>query len=190
MPLVSLIIRLTITIASVSLILFLAFLSSPTLVYLPTKESFPLLWIIGPVVSVICGACVWKWKKAGYLIFIILAMAVIFHVPFYLYSHNIFCWSIGDIALLKSECYYQNNPLIDTILPKEFSEEKFKSIQTGMSKEKVIKLLGNPANSDNQILLYGDDGRAGWWDFAWVQYTIHIDIEEKVTTKERNVYHD
>ncbi|MGK7904087.1 MAG: hypothetical protein AB4352_22295 [Hormoscilla sp.] len=43
-------------------------------------------------------------------------------------------------VLRFTEDIFPLNPLIDTVLPEEFSEDKFDSIRVGMSKEEVFKL--------------------------------------------------
>ncbi len=94
--------------------------------------------------------------------------------------------------MVQMECYYRNEPLIQTRLPEEFTEEKFNSIQPGMKQELVVQLLGLPnSGTSNLSLDYGaDGGGADWWDFAWVNYVIMLDEQGKVISKTRTVYYN
>lgn len=185
-------IRVLLTAIAVSMSFLIAFIISPTIIYLPaTQFSFHLFWFFGPALALLFGLLVWRMAKARYIIVSLLVIASI-SFPFLFYvSQEIFCSRVGAFAIVQLECYYRSEPLIQTRLPEQFSEEKFNSIQPGMKKERVVQLLGLPSSgTDNLTLDYGADGGAEWWDFAWVNYFIRLDEEGKVISKTRTVYHD
>ncbi|MFE1746252.1 hypothetical protein [Coleofasciculus sp. H7-2] len=102
---------------------------------------------------------------------------------------------IGTFALVwfvcHTESYFLPYPLIDTKLPSGFSEEKFSSIQLGMDKDEILKILPAPEHSiDRDNWSYGVDGAAFWGDFAWISFQMCFDKEGKVIEKKRYVYHD
>jgi hypothetical protein len=83
-------------------------------------------------------------------------------------------------------------PLIDTKLPPGFSEAKFASIQMGMTKTEVLKILPAPVprrEYDEEGSLsdidwhYGQDGACLFGDFAWFEFTISFNDEGKVSGK-------
>lgn len=93
-------------------------------------------------------------------------------------------------VLRFTEDVFPLNPLIDTVLPEEFSEDKFYSIREGMSKEEVFKLLGKPNGVygnkwEDEDWYYGHDGGCKWWDFAWFEYEIIFDRHDRVIKTER-----
>lgn len=93
-------------------------------------------------------------------------------------------------VLRFTEDIFPLNPLIDTVLPEEFSEDKFYSIRVGMSKEEVFKLLGKPNGVygnewEDEDWYYGHDGGCKWWDFAWFEYEIIFDKHDRVIKTER-----
>lgn len=83
-------------------------------------------------------------------------------------------------------------PLIDTKLPPGFSQAKFESIQNGMTKAEVLKILPAPvprirdeeewSSSDNDWY-YGQDGACFFGDFAWYEFKILFNDEGKVSGK-------
>ncbi len=113
---------------------------------------------------------------------------LILYVCTYMYTHT--------------ESYFSLYPTLDTVLPPEFSETDFNNITLGMTRTKVLELLGNPLHrnlesSGNSDLMsqstwsYGNDGRCSLLcDLAWIQYQINFDPEGKVTAKKRTVFHD
>lgn len=100
------------------------------------------------------------------------------------------CISVGNIFVVGIECYYRPNPLIDTVLPPDFSEEKFFSIKPEMDINAVIALLGQPEYQAQNHLFYSHDGGSDWWDFAWIDYYIKIDNNDKVIVAERRISYD
>ncbi|WP_199328921.1 hypothetical protein [Coleofasciculus sp. FACHB-1120] len=102
---------------------------------------------------------------------------------------------IGIVTLAwfvcHTESYFQPYPLIDTKLPSGFSEEKFSSIQLGIKKDEILKILPAPEHSiERNNWSYGVDGAAPWGDFAWISFEMSFDEEGKVIGKKRYVYHD
>lgn len=78
-------------------------------------------------------------------------------------------------------------PLIDTKFTKGFSEEKFESIEKGMTKEQVKDILGEPFNvlpkvddgrgfSDHFVIYecwsYSQDNAFLLFDFSWQWYRV------------------
>jgi hypothetical protein len=183
-------IRLLMTVILSFLSVLIAYALSPMLIYLPAKQfHFYSFWIVLPLLATLSGVAV--WRSPGKLNYTIAGFFAITTVSlFFLGSHMQLCTSIGNIALVHAECYYQTNPLIDTVLPKEFSEDKFAVVKPGMSDSEVMQLLGSPALIQDEMLVYGSDGAVGWWDFAWVQYTIHLNAQGKVVDKEREIFYN
>ena len=100
-------------------------------------------------------------------------------IPF-LYIPLVFGWIV-----IQGEGYNPINPLIDTVLAENFSEEKFNSIQVGMSIKDVTALIGEPFRTQdlkNNINLwyYSHDGKCEWGDFAWIGYCVQFDKNYKV----------
>lgn len=185
-------IRVFLTAIAVTMSFLIALIISPTLIYLPaTQFSYSLFWLIGPALALFFGILVWRIARARYIIVSLLIIATINFLALFYASQAVFCSRVGAFAIVQTECYYRSEPLIETRLPEQFSEEKFNSIQPGMEKEWVVQRLGLPnSHTDNLSLSYGTEGGAAWWDFAWVHYVIRLDKEGKVISKTRTVYHN
>jgi hypothetical protein len=89
------------------------------------------------------------------------------------------------------------HPLIDTKLPPGFSQAKFESIQKGMTKAEVLKILPAPVprrEYDEEGSLsdidwhYGQDGACPFGDFAWFEFTISFNDEGKVSGKHHEIH--
>ncbi|NEP01630.1 MAG: hypothetical protein F6K58_23835 [Symploca sp. SIO2E9] len=151
----------------------------------------------GLFVALVLGLITWfisrMGKRINYRKYGIFCMTL---TPFLLffssYTLSMFsdCFSVGNVFVMGVECYYRPNPLIDTVLPPDFSEEKFFSIKPGMDRNQVIALLGQPEYPAQNHLSYGHDGGSDWWDFAWIDYYINIDNNDKVIVAERRIAHD
>jgi outer membrane protein assembly factor BamE (lipoprotein component of BamABCDE complex) len=81
-------------------------------------------------------------------------------------------------------------PLIDTKLPPGFSQAKFESIQKGMTKAEVLKILPTPVprreygeewSISDKDWYYGQDGACLFGDFAWFEFTISFNDKGNVS---------
>ena len=77
-------------------------------------------------------------------------------------------------------------PGIDTKYASGYSERRFRRVETGMSKDKVAELLGDPLykhevsrshpaydrRSGDEVWSYTSDGAAPWGDWAWLARTV------------------
>jgi outer membrane protein assembly factor BamE (lipoprotein component of BamABCDE complex) len=84
-------------------------------------------------------------------------------------------------------------PGIDTCYAPAFSERKFAQVLIGMSKEEVIRLLGEPYHKsvgrDSVRWFYTQDGKCFWADWAWLGREI-VFKEERVAERISRIYHD
>ncbi|NER27445.1 MAG: hypothetical protein F6J89_07365 [Symploca sp. SIO1C4] len=158
-----------------------------------TIGSIPV-FVGGIFVTLVLGLAIWlnletskriKYWVCSALCLVVTPYLLIFNSPQSLDD----CVSVGNIFLGGLECYYRPNPTIDTVLPPEFSEEKFFSIKPGMDRNEVIALLGKPTQPELG-LHYGDDGAAGWWDFAYIDYRIFVDDNDKVIGTYRDIHYN
>ena len=87
-------------------------------------------------------------------------------------------------------------PLIDTKLPPGFSQAKFESIQNGMTKAEVLKILPAPVprirdeeewSLSDKDWYYGQDGACFFGDFAWYEFRIYFNDEGKVSGKSYDI---
>ncbi|NJP11332.1 MAG: hypothetical protein HC866_19180 [Leptolyngbyaceae cyanobacterium RU_5_1] len=90
-----------------------------------------------------------------------------------------------------TESEFVFNPLIDTELPQGFTQAKFNSIKPGMTKIHVLQLIPAPENGPKgNHWSYGNDGAALWGDYAWFQFNIHFNQDDKVTQATQTKFHD
>ncbi|NER31375.1 MAG: hypothetical protein F6J89_28110 [Symploca sp. SIO1C4] len=132
------------------------------------------------------------WKRINYWVYGLLCLVVLLYlltVNFRMFWQSGDCASVGNIFFGGFQCYYRPNLIIDTVLPPEFSEDKFFSIKPGMDRNEVIALLGQP-RYPRLDLDYGKNGGSDWWDFAWIGYYVEIDDNDKVTGTDRYIFHD
>lgn len=78
-----------------------------------------------------------------------------------------------------SESYCFFCPSIDTMFAKGFTEESFDRIENGQTAAAVTEMLGQPiamvTNRDGTIrLLYTEDGKCRFGDFAWLGRSVLI----------------
>jgi outer membrane protein assembly factor BamE (lipoprotein component of BamABCDE complex) len=97
----------------------------------------------------------------------------------------LFVSSILGWMAIQGEGYNPIDPLIDTKLSANFSEEKFNTIQVGNNLQDVIELLGEPLyrqelKNNIDLWYYSQDAKCEWGDFAWIAYCIHFDENCKV----------
>lgn len=82
-------------------------------------------------------------------------------------------------------------PHIDTGFSKDFSYKNWWLIKSKMSKEEVIKLIGEPLQNFSTpiagsppnsalAMLYSEDGAWCCSDFAWEMYVVYLDKDMKV----------
>ena len=115
---------------------------------------------------------------------LLVLLFLIFAILFVLYS-----LSGEDICLFYPE--------IDTIFAPNFSKEKFKKIQIGMSKQDVRRIAGDPLGVSVsrcgefvEEWGYSRDGTLGaFGDKAWFYYCV-IFIDGAVAAKNVKVYYD
>ncbi|NET06472.1 MAG: hypothetical protein F6K16_17570 [Symploca sp. SIO2B6] len=181
----------------IRLFALIGFCGGSTLPFALTIGSTPL-FIGGLLGALILSLPIWLISETSkvikYCTSVILCLVVaphllIFNSPQSLYD----CASVGNIFLGGFECYYRPNPIIDTIVPPEFSEKKFFSIKPGMDVNEVIALLGQPKYPyylDEKVIEYGEDGAVFWWDFAWMYYRIWLDDNYKVTETYRDIHYN
>lgn len=87
------------------------------------------------------------------------------------------------------------NPWIDTVTAQDFSDEKFKHIEAGMTMDEVKSILGEPLNTRGGLLYgedkrwaYTEDGKCFWWDFAWEGREVVFNDGRVVWTKASTNY--
>jgi hypothetical protein len=101
--------------------------------------------------------------------------------------------SAGILFLLGNlESVFVLNPLIDTRLPKGFTQAGFDRIQPGMTKAEVLQLVPLPEPESLYEISwgYGSDGACVFWDFAWFQLTIQFDQNGRVIKKKQTAFYD
>jgi hypothetical protein len=91
-----------------------------------------------------------------------------------------------------SEMHFPLNPYIDTIFTKDFTIEKFNTVNKGMSKEEVQKLLGEPLYSNNSREMtcnfYSTDGKVEpFADFSFYSFVVCFK-GDKVDSKNVNEF--
>jgi hypothetical protein len=114
-------------------------------------------------------------------------------VQFFSAIFLLFSSYIATYFLTHSENYFTFYPLIDTNLASGFSQAKFDTIQPGMDKNEVLKILGEPLGNYklSSDWSYSSDGKCGWLcDLAWISYKLHFNDEGKVIHKEQRIYND
>ena len=90
-----------------------------------------------------------------------------------------------------TESVFVLNPLIDTQLPKGFTQAGFDSIQTGMTKTKVLRHIPAPGTGlEGKSGSYGNDGAAVWGDYAWFRFQVDFDKSGKVIKTSQMKFHD
>jgi outer membrane protein assembly factor BamE (lipoprotein component of BamABCDE complex) len=101
------------------------------------------------------------------------------------------------LAAYYQELTFPFYPLIDTRLPSGFSQAKFESIQLGMTKTEILKILPAPVprkeykeewSIDDDTWYYGQDGACLFGDFAWFEFVIFFDEEGKVSGKYYDIH--
>jgi hypothetical protein len=88
-------------------------------------------------------------------------------------------------------------PHIDTHFSKDFTFDKWDSVRCGMTKDTVIKILGEPLRIGSEKvsvfrppcavseMCYSGDGAWGYADFAWESFYIYLDSNKVVIAKSR-----
>jgi hypothetical protein len=90
-----------------------------------------------------------------------------------------------------TESVFIFNPLIDTYLPKGFTQASFNKIQVGMTKAEVLELIPAKPNMKTETSwIYGCDGAAPWGDFAWIGFHVEFNHLGRVITTEQLTFHD
>ena len=91
---------------------------------------------------------------------------------------------------IESYCYVY--PSIDTRYAPGFSEGKFAEVHAGMSKEEVVRLLGDPLGGisarESSRWSYSGDGKCHWADWAWLGRHVVFENEVVVETIARVWY--
>ena len=89
-------------------------------------------------------------------------------------------------------------PHIDTHFSKDFSFDKWDNVRCGMTKDTVLKILGEPFKMPSEKLsvfrppcaayemCYSGDGAWGYADFAWESFYIYLDSNNVVIAKSRD----
>ena len=119
------------------------------------------------------------------------------------YTTGITCFIIAllsgwiFLAVHYQERRFPFYPLIDTKLPPGFSQAKFESIQEGMTKAEVLKILpapvprrerGDEGSISDNYWYYGEDDACFVGDFAWFEFTIYFNEEGKVNGKHYEIH--
>lgn len=139
------------------------------------------VWIDGDVV----GSCS-QWRDNTAMVF-----------------SRIRCYD-GDFAGFHSDtpfpiegfCWWY--PDIDTRYASLYTPQHFQAIESGMTREQVVKMIGEPlfrkgqggatcqgADCYHETWQYSNDGACRWWDFAWKK--VWISFEEGIVQRARGV---
>lgn len=98
---------------------------------------------------------------------------------------------VGVYLQCFTESEFILNPLIDTHLPQGFTQVSFNKIKPGMTKAEVLELIPAPSqNLEESSWQYGNDGAAAWGDYAWFQFLIQFDKNNRVIKTEQMKFHD
>ena len=99
---------------------------------------------------------------------------------------------VGIFLQCFTESVFVLNPLIDTRLPKGFTQAGFDRIQPGMTKAEVLQLIPLLEHKKLEATAwgYGSDGACIFWDFAWFQLTIQFDKNGRVIKKTQRAFYD
>jgi len=136
-----------------------------------------------------------NWRSVVYRVFIVLG------------SLAIAGWALVGASYFFIETYFSPNPYIDTQFADDFSWEAWKKIESGMSKQQVRQLIGNPlteysgpyggyfgiksgANCNSNSDGYSSDDALYWWDFAWIDARICYDDNDLVSGKAEIILYD
>ena len=99
--------------------------------------------------------------------FVFLPLVVVIEVMMFLIS--LFSWTGAE-----TQCMY--SPLIDTEHSETFNPYNVPKVRTGMTREEVIQLIGEPLYERENTMHFTDDGACSFGDFAW--YELWIDFED------------
>ncbi len=84
-----------------------------------------------------------------------------------------FLLSLFSLTGCETMCVY--NPLIDTRHSADFNPYNVPRLEVGMSREKVISLIGTPLGENNGYMDYTSDGAFKFGDFAWFELLIKLE---------------
>lgn len=118
------------------------------------------------------------------------------------------CFAVLVVVLLPGpydERHYDPDPYIDTVFTDSFSWDSFNRVKIGMSREEVLKLLGEPFRKNapgvrqiahgtyrgtkEECWEYSHDGKMEWGDKSWYSAMICF-YGEKVSGTETHEYGD
>lgn len=97
----------------------------------------------------------------------------------------------------RSEQTFILNPYIDTVFAKDFTWEKFENVKTGMTKEEVINVIGQPLTKrvmdypdPNECWQYSSDSKLyPIADFSWFSVQVCY-TNEKLSSKPVTEFND
>ena len=109
----------------------------------------------------------------------------------YVLLASMFLMPVAVYLQCFTESVFILNPLIDTHLPKGFTQAGFNKIQAGMTKTEVLELIPAQPNMKGETTwIYGCDGAAPWGDFAWIGFQVRFDENDRVIAREQLTFHD
>ncbi len=109
----------------------------------------------------------------------------------YVLLASMFLMPVAVYLQCFTESVFILNPLIDTHLPKGFTQAGFNKIQAGMTKAEVLELIPAQPNMKGETTwIYGCDGAAPWGDFAWIGFQVRFDENDRVIAREQLTFHD
>jgi hypothetical protein len=133
-------------------------------------------------------------------------------LPWALWTGAAFCATyviVGAWAAANAELYFPLYPAIDTEFAAGYQEAHFDLLEPGMTRGKVVALIGAPLQTFEvrkewhpflrpgavQGWSYSDDGACAWagvrWcDFAWLGRYVYFDQYGRITEVDQVVHHD
>src|SRR4028119_184708 len=109
----------------------------------------------------------------------------------YVLLASMFLMPVAVYLQCFTESVFILNPLIDTHLPKGFTQAGFNKIQAGMTKAEVLELIPAQPNMKGETTwIYGCDGAAPWGDFAWIGFQVRFDENDRVIAREQLTFYD
>lgn len=175
--------------------LLLVFLSSCLVLSLPfcffphldtarslVVQLFHVVLVVSPVAFLFSVLIGWKMRLLSSRA---LFLALLFGLPV-----TSVCAVVSSGYL---EGYFPLYPHIDTQFADRFSEANWRRVSTGMTKDEVLRLLGQPlsdTNASTSIWSFSRDAKCTWGDFAWQSKVVVFSPDGVVTGKIDRWYND
>ncbi len=109
-------------------------------------------------------------------------------IPFELILLLLSCVSFAGTFFygFEGECIY--DPLIDTRHTDSFNPYNIPKLETGMTKEEVVELIGQPLRDTDTEMQFTGDGASPHGDFAWYDFSIALEDGKVVGIRSKWTY--